>query len=65
MAIIALQSNNGEQEVWQCYYILYAIVILIEVILNTFFDKYIKYIRLSKLPFLLFCLHPLTDNICK
>lgn len=65
MAVMALQSNNGEQEVWTCYFILYALVILIEVILTTFLPQYIKYITIGKLPFLLFCLHPLTDDMCK
>jgi len=40
-------------------------MLVVEVILTTFLPEYIKYIKLYKMPFLLFCVHPFTDDTCK
>lgn len=39
LAMISIQSNNDEQEKWLCYFIIYALVMMTEVMLNTFLPE--------------------------
>jgi hypothetical protein len=75
MAIYAVQSSSSNDEViWHCYFICYAFVTCIEVMLaegvfanlfcSSFCTNLAGWLDWGKLPFLLWCLHPLTYG-CK
>lgn len=65
LAMISMQSNSEEQEKWLCQFIIQALVVTMEVLLQAFVPEQIKWIKLTKVPLLLFCVHPVTAESSK